>query len=134
VTAGPGFWLEKIYYFRPDGTPSCGGDEVHTEYFVPYKDFIKAINALYEIRDVFKHLVHVSHFRMVCADNIPLSPAKGQAVVGIHWTWKRRHSDILKVLPIIDKTLAQFNAKPHYGELFHLSGKRLHELLGDDLR
>lgn len=70
---------------------------------------------------------------MVCADNIPMSPAKHEAMVGIHFTWFRKYQEILNVLPSIEKVLAQFNAKPHYGKLFILSAARLQELLGDDL-
>jgi len=84
------------------------------------------MEALYEIRHVFKHLVQVTESRMVCSDDIPLSPAKGQNVVGIHFTWKRRHNEVLEVLPYVEQVFSRFNAKPHFGKLFLMSGKRLH--------
>lgn len=133
VTVGPGKWHEKIYHFHPDKPPSSGGEEVHTEYFVAYKDFRAAMEALFEIRHVFKHLTQVTECRMACADDIPMSPAKNQAVIGIHWTWFREHDEIVKVLPLIEKVINKFNAKPHIGKLFILSGKRLHSYYGEDL-
>jgi len=57
VNVGPGLWREKLYHFRPDAPPSSDGDEVQSEFYVPYKDFRKVLESLYEIRHVFKHLV-----------------------------------------------------------------------------
>jgi len=62
-----------------------------------------------------------------------MSPARGQDVVGFHWTWYRKHDEILEVLPLIEKTIAQFNPKPHYGKLFILNGERFLELYGQEL-
>jgi len=69
---------------------------------------------------------------MVCADDIPLSPAKGQNVVGIHFTWKRRHNEVLEVLPYVEEVLSKFNAKPHFGKVFLMSGNILRKLFGRD--
>ena len=57
VFVGSGSWREKIYHFFPDAPPSSGGDESHTEYFIPYDRFKEALDALYEIREHFIHLV-----------------------------------------------------------------------------
>lgn len=57
VTPGEGLWREKIYHFVPDKPPSSAGDEIQTEYFIPYEHFIDAMNDLYAIRDKFSHLV-----------------------------------------------------------------------------
>jgi hypothetical protein len=57
VTVGSGLWKDKIYHFLPDKPPSSAGEEMHSEFFVPYKNFREAIEALYLIRDSFKHLV-----------------------------------------------------------------------------
>ena len=87
MTVGPGKWREKIYHFHPDKPPSAAGAEVHSEFFVDYKDFRTAIEALYLIKDTFAHLVQISEFRLVARDDIPMSPAYGRDVVGIHFTW-----------------------------------------------
>jgi len=52
VFTGAGNWSNKIYHFNPE-TPheaiSSGGDEVCTEYFVPYKDFPEVLKILIEL-------------------------------------------------------------------------------------
>ena len=57
ITPGNGSWMNKIYHFLPDQPPSSAGEEMHSEYFVKYKDFIPAIEALYQINDKFAHLL-----------------------------------------------------------------------------
>ena len=36
-------------------------------------------------------------------------------------------------MPLIEQVMNKFNAKPHLGKLFILSGKRLHNYYGEDL-
>ncbi|XP_066928285.1 alditol oxidase-like [Clytia hemisphaerica] len=133
VTTGVGKWRDKIYHFLPDKPPSSAGNEIQTEFFVPYEHFINAMEALYLIKDKFQHLVQVSEFRMVLEDNLPMSPAKHQTCIGIHFTWWREHDKILSVLPLIESTLSKFNVKPHFGKLFQMSGPKFENLYGSDL-
>jgi hypothetical protein len=32
---------------------------------------------------------------MVAADNIPMSPARGKPVIGVHWTWYKKYDEVL---------------------------------------
>jgi len=65
------------------------------------------MNALYDIRGVFNHLVQVTEIRMCAGDDIPMSPAKGSsAFIGIHFTWYRKYEQILEVLPSIEAVLS----------------------------
>lgn len=89
VSSGFGMWNEKIYHFKPDQPPSSDGDEIQSEFFVRYEDMPSAVYAIYGIADKFRHLVQITEIRGIESDNIPLSPAKGQRVFGIHFTWKR---------------------------------------------
>lgn len=102
VTVGKGSWREKLYHFRPDAPPSSAGDEIQSEFYVAYSDYRKVMEELYKFRHAFKHLVQVTESRMLAADDIPLSPAKGQAVIGIHFTWVRKHDEIMAVLPLVE--------------------------------
>ena len=135
VPYGNGIWREKIYLFMPDTPLATLGSELQSEFFLKYDDFIEAMNAMYKIKDTFNHLVFASEIRMVAGDNIPLSPAKGQpkGVLGLHFTWKSREKEILKVLPLIEQTLEPFQAKPHPGKLFLMSGDKYRSLFGSDL-
>lgn len=131
---GNGLWREKIYHFLPDRPPSSAGDEIQTEFFVRYEDFTTVMDVLYSIRDSFLHLVQVTEVRMCAPDDIPMSPAKGStAYIGIHFTWYRKHAQIVAALPKIEKALERFNVKPHLGKLFGLSGERFEALYGRDL-
>jgi len=71
---------------------------------------------------------------MAAKDNAPFSPAKGnEAIIGIHFTWKREPEALRKILPVIEAQLESLNIKPHFGKFFILNGKRIEELFGDDL-
>lgn len=133
VTPGEGLWREKIYHFLPDRPPSSDGDELQTEFFIPYEVFVKAMNELFELRSHFAHLVQVSELRMCAADNMPMSPAKGRTCIGLHFTWYRKQEEVLAVIPLIEKTLSKYNVKPHLGKMFVMSGPRFDELYGEDL-
>lgn len=106
VTTGEGKWRDKIYHFLPDKPPSSAGDEIQTEFFIPYEHFIDAMNALYKIKDKFVHLVQVSEVRMALKDDLPMSPLKNKTCIGLHFTWWRKYEEILAVLPTIESTLA----------------------------
>lgn len=63
VTVGEGLWRDKIYHFLPDKPPSSAGEELHTEFFVRYDKFMDAMEELYKIRHVFKHLTQITEVR-----------------------------------------------------------------------
>ena len=49
VTTGVGMWSDKIYHFLPDKPPSSGGDELQTEFFVPYADLPEVVGKIYAL-------------------------------------------------------------------------------------
>lgn len=134
VFTGAGAWNDKIYHFLPDKPPSSNGDEIQSEYFVKYSDFIPAMNALYAIKDKFIDIVRVNEIRMAKADSIFMSPCRGtEDFIGIHFTWRKDIDRIISILPVVEATLAQFNVKPHPGKIFELSGDRYEKLYGKEL-
>ncbi len=76
------------------------------------------------------------HFRMGftpsagkdAADNLWLSPCYKQPCVTIHFTWKPDWPAVSKLLPVIEKELAPFNARPHWGKLFNTSPAALRSI------
>ena len=128
VTTGEGLWREKIYHFLPDKPPSSAGDEIQTEYFIPYEHFVDAMEELYTIKDKFVHLVQISEIRMAFGDDLPMSPLKLKTCIGLHFTWYRKFEEILAVLPTLESTLAKYNVKPHFGKLFGMSGPVFEDL------
>ena len=116
----PGPWYERLPHFRMGFTPSAG-KELQSEYFVPRRRAVEAILALERLRDqVTPHLL-ISEIRAIAADNLWLSPCYQQPSVTIHFTWKQDWPAVSKLLPIVEKELAPFDARPHWGKLFTIS-------------
>jgi xylitol oxidase len=113
--AGP--WYERMPHFKMGFTPSSG-KELQSEYFVARKDAVEAIMAVSKLRkQITPHLL-TSEIRTIAADNLWLSPAYKQDSVAIHFTWKQDWPAVSKLLPVIERELAPFNVRPHWGKLF----------------
>jgi alditol oxidase len=113
----PGPWYERLPHFRMGFTPSAG-KELQSEYFVPRQHAIEAILAVERLRDqVGPHLM-ISEIRAIAGDDLWMSPCYRQACVTIHFTWKQDWPAVSKLLPVIEKELAPFKARPHWGKLF----------------
>src|SRR6202162_1283084 len=113
----PGPWYERLPHFRMGFTPSAG-KELQSEYFVPRQHAVEAILAVERLRDqVSPHLL-ISEIRAIAADHLWMSPCYEQPCVTIHFTWKQDWPAVSKLLPVIEKELAPFKARPHWGKLF----------------
>jgi xylitol oxidase len=121
----PGPWYERLPHFRMGFTPSAG-KELQSEYFVPRRHAVEAILAVERLRDhVGPHLL-ISEIRTIAADDLWMSPCYKQASVTIHFTWKQDWPAVSKLLPVIEKELAPFSPRPHWGKLFTISAAQLH--------
>jgi xylitol oxidase len=121
----PGPWHERLPHFALAFTPSVG-DELQSEYFVPYRDAVAAIEALRAIADRLAPVLLVSEIRAIAADELWLSPSHGGDRVAFHFTWRPRQPEVEALLPLLEEQLAPFGARPHWGKLFHRSA------LGED--
>jgi len=122
-----GPWYERLPHFRMGFTPSSG-DELQAEYFVSRKNAVDAIFAVHRLaKQVGPHLL-ISEIRTIDADDLWMSPCYKQPSVTIHFTWKPDWPNVLKVLPLIEKELAPYNARPHWGKLFTMAPSRLKPL------
>jgi len=120
--AGP--WHERLPHFKLDFTPSAG-EELQAEYFVPRANAYEAIAAVYDLRRYVNPLIQISEVRSIASDNLLMSPcsrqnlpAGSQGSIAIHFTWKKDWEGVQKVLPMIEKALAPYNVRPHWGKLF----------------
>lgn len=120
----PGPWSERLAHFRMAFTPSSG-EELQSEFFVRRADAVAAIAELRALSDRITPLLLVSEIRTVAADRLWLSTAYGQDSVGFHFTWKQRQAEVEEVLPVMEEALAPFNARPHWGKLFHAGADSL---------
>jgi len=73
---------------------------------------------VYELRKHVNPLIQISEVRSIAADNLLMSPCREQDSVAIHFTWKKDWDGVKNVLPLIEKALAPFNVRPHWGKLF----------------
>jgi len=129
--AGP--WHERLPHFKLDFTPSAG-EELQAEYFVPRANAYQAIEAVFNLRDKVNPLIQISEVRSIAADDLLMSPCRGQDSITIHFTWKKDWEGVSKVLPLIENALSDYNVRPHWGKLFTLDPKVLqsrYKTLGD---
>lgn len=113
----PGPWHERWPHFKLAFTPS-NGDELQTEYLAPRRHAAGVFEAFRGLGPQIAPLLQVSEIRSVAADDLWLSSAYGQDVVGIHLTWVPRQSEVEALLPTIEAAIAPFDARPHWGKLF----------------
>jgi xylitol oxidase len=124
----PGPWYERLPHFRMGFTPS-NGHELQSEYFVPAEHAVEAILAVYKISDVVSPHLLISEIRTIAADNLWMSPCYKRDCVTIHFTWKPDWPAVKAALPVVEKTLAPFHARPHWGKLFTMSPAHLQPLI-----
>ncbi|WP_080239107.1 D-arabinono-1,4-lactone oxidase [Spirosoma rigui] len=122
--AGP--WFERMPHFRMGFTPSSG-QELQTEYFVPRRNAVEAILAIERLQSFISPHLMTSELRTIDGDDLWMSPCYQQPSLAIHFTWKQDWASVRKVLPLIEKELAPFRARPHWGKLFTMAPAQLQE-------
>lgn len=123
--AGP--WFDRLPHFRLEFTPSAG-EEVQAEYLVPRAAAVAAIGAVREIAAQIAPLLQVCEFRTMAADELWLSMAQGQDTVALHFTFDRVPEAVRELLPLLEQTLAPFDARPHWGKWFTMGADRIERL------
>jgi len=120
----PGPWHLRLPHFMPGFTPSAG-QELQAEYLVPREHAEAALRVVASLRRRIAPLLLVCEVRTVAADDLWLSMACGRPSVAIHFTLKPDGPGVAALLPALEAALDPFDARPHWGKLFTLSGRRL---------
>lgn len=115
----PGLWSNRLPHFRMGYTPSSG-QEIQSEYLIPRRHALMAIEALRALADRIQPLLQVSEIRRVAADHLWMSMNYEEDCVGIHFTWKREPDAVQEIVIQIEDALAPFEARPHWGKVFHM--------------
>ena len=123
----PGPWYERLPHFKMGFTPSSG-KELQAEYFVPWSHAVDAIFAIQNMGKTISPHLFISEIRSIAADDLWLSPCYKQACATIHFTLKQETEAVMNLLPLIEKTLEPFHAKPHWGKLFTMPAAKLTSL------
>lgn len=113
----PGPWYERLPHFRMEFTPSAG-NELQSEYFVPRRHAVEAMRTLGKLRDRIAPLLFISEIRTIASDTYWMSPCYRQDSVGLHFTWKPDWENVRQLLPLIERELEPFGARPHWAKLF----------------
>ena len=121
----PGPWLERLPHFRPEFTPSAG-DELQSEYLLPAGHAVPALHALAAVSGRVAPVLRICEIRRIAADDLWLSPCYRQDSVAFHFTWIRDTAAVLPVVTLIERQLAPFGARPHWGKVFSASAEDLH--------
>ncbi|GGC13601.1 xylitol oxidase [Dyadobacter sediminis] len=117
-------WYERMPHFKMGFTPSSGV-ELQSEYFVSSQNAVDAILAISRLGDRVGPYLLTSEIRTIAADHFWMSPCYRQDSVAIHFTWKQDWPAVSKLLPVIEKELAPYNPRPHWGKLFTVSPDEL---------
>ena len=123
--SGP--WHERLPHFKMNFTPSSGV-ELQSEFFLPYKFALDGIDALQRLSKQIDPLLIISEIRVVKADNFWMSPSYKRDSIVFHFTWKQDYEALKKLLPVIEKALHPFEARPHWGKISFISPERLDSL------
>jgi xylitol oxidase len=129
----PGPWWDRLPHFRMGFTPSAG-EELQSEFHVPRRHAVGAIEAVRALAPKVQPVLQVSELRTVAADSLWMSPQSGQPTLGIHFTWKREPEAVRAVLAEVEAALEPFEARPHWGKLFLSSPAHLYERREDFVR
>ncbi len=120
----PGPWYERLPHFKMGFTPSAG-KELQSEFFVPRAHATEAISAVEKLHDKISPHLLITEIRTIAADELWLSPCYQQDSMAIHFTWQQDWPAVKAILPDIEKALAQFGVRPHWGKLFTIEPKEL---------
>jgi alditol oxidase len=111
-------------HFRIGFTPS-NGSEIQSEYLIDRRDAVAAVHAIRAISAQLAPLIQIAEIRTVASDDLWLSPSGGRETVGLHFTWRPRQADVEAALLAVERALAPYDARPHWGKLFRSDAAKL---------
>jgi xylitol oxidase len=113
----PGRWSDRLPHFRMGFTPSAG-EEIQSEYFVPRRHAVAAIEAVRALHEALRPVLQVAEIRTVAADRLWMSPQYETDTVALHFTWTREPEAVLAVLTELEAALEPFEFRAHWGKVF----------------
>ena len=128
-----GPWYDRLPHFKMNFTPSSG-QELQTEFFVPFAHGYQAIRAVETLRDCITPHLYVTELRAIAADDLWMSMAYQRPSLAIHFTWKLETDAVMNLLPQIEAKLGPYGARPHWAKVFTMNTSTIAPLyprLGD---
>jgi xylitol oxidase len=122
-----GPWYERLPHFKLNFTPSSG-QELQTEFFVPFERGYEAIRAVETLRDRITPHLYITELRAIAADDLWMSMAYKRPSLAIHFTWKLEPDAVVNLVPQIEAKLAPFSARPHWAKVFTMNTRQTEPL------
>ncbi len=122
-----GPWYERLPHFELKFTPSSG-QELQTEFFVPFDRAYEAVRAVETLRDQITPHIYITELRAIAADDLWMSMAYKRPSLAIHFTWKLETDAVMKIVPQIEAKLAPFQARPHWAKVFTVNSAQIAKL------
>lgn len=119
----PGLWSDRLPHFRMGFTPSAG-DELQSEYLLPSGSAVDALRAVRALGDRIRPVLLTGEIRTVAADRLWMSTAYDRASVALHFTWRPAPAAVADVIGGLERALAPFAARPHWGKVFEADAAR----------
>ena len=119
-----GPWYERLPHFKLNFTPSSG-QELQTEFFVPFDRGYEAIRSVETLRDVITPHLYITEIRAVAADDLWMSMAYRRPSLAIHFTWKLESDQVMELLPQIEAKLTPFGARPHWAKVYAMDSSQI---------
>ena len=131
----PGPWYERLPHFKLNFTPSSG-QELQSEFFVPFGRGYEAIRAVEKLRDRITPHLFITELRAISPDDLWMSMAYQRPSLALHFTWKPETAAVMNLVPQIEAALAPFHARPHWGKVFTMGAAQIQPLYPriDDFR
>src|SRR5580658_2092704 len=85
---------------------------------VPRDKGYEAILAVEQLKDRITPHLFVTELRTIAEDDLWMSMAYQRPSLAIHFTWKPEAAAVHELLPLIEKQLAPFDARPHWAKVF----------------
>ena len=118
----PGPWHERLPHFRLEFTPS-NGEELQSEFLVGRDVAVPVFETIAALSDLIVPLLQIGEIRTMAADDLWLSMAYQRDTVGFHFTWVKDEAAVAPVVLALEKALAPFGARPHWGKVFTSSAE-----------
>uniref|UniRef100_A0A183C1Q2 FAD-binding PCMH-type domain-containing protein n=1 Tax=Globodera pallida TaxID=36090 RepID=A0A183C1Q2_GLOPA len=118
-------WYYGLLTYRL-GLSGNDGDGTQSEFFVPYKNGVPALRALFELSPQIQPLISALVIRTVKGDDLWMSMHNGnKPMVAIHFNWLDSKTSVVNpVLSQVEQVLAKFGARPHWGKHFTMDPKQ----------
>ncbi|KAL3068778.1 hypothetical protein niasHS_017344 [Heterodera schachtii] len=112
-------WYYGLLVYRL-GMTGNDGNELQSEYFVPYKDGISAVKAISPLYPQIQPLLGAGFFlRTVKEDNFWMSMNYGNETrLALHFSWVNNRTLVDPVLQQIEEKLLKFDVRPHWAKYY----------------